>query len=233
MIMSLSKDLIVFNSHTAARDKIFRFVQYGSRLILWQLTYGSPDVQGKVVTRLRKLEAALGLSRKLFRLGNFLDLAYKAIDAFGTSDIIILRVLSVISHASKALWLLIDHMLWFGKVGVIKMDQLFWTKWSLKAWLLALATASIVDMVKLQAVHNKLNHFRKQHGLQARPTVNLQIEMHAVKMNFWRDFCDLFIPLGGLSYVSPGFAALTGVVSSAIGFQQEWEKHIKPFQPQI
>ncbi|CAL1526067.1 unnamed protein product [Lymnaea stagnalis] len=230
--MAISKDFMMFTSHTAARDKVFRFVQYGSRLILWQLTYGSPDVQGEVITRLRKLEGALGLSRKLFRLGNCVDLAHKAVEALATPNVD-LRILTFVSQATKALWLLIDHMLWFGKVGIIKIDQMFWTSWSLRAWLVALATASIADMIKLQNVQNKLHLFRKQNGKQAKISEKLQIEMHSVRMNFWRDFCDLFIPLGGLSYVSPGFSALTGVISSVIGFQQEWEKHISPFKPQL
>ncbi|KAK6970236.1 peroxisomal membrane protein 11A [Biomphalaria glabrata] len=230
--MTISKNLINFNSHTSARDKIFRLVQYSSKLILWQLTYGSPAVKGEVITRLKKLEGTIGLSRKLLRLGNFVEMAFKTIDALNTPDVT-LRVLSVISNASKVVWLFIDNMLWFGKIDVIKMDQAFWTQWSLRAWLLALATASIVSMVKLQSVHNQLHHFRKEHGRKAKLTSKLQIERHAARMNFWRDFCDLFIPLGGLSYVSPGFAALTGVISSVIGFQQEWEKHIKPFQPEI
>ncbi|XP_059169993.1 peroxisomal membrane protein 11A-like [Physella acuta] len=228
---SLSKNLMIFNSHTAARDKIFRFVQYGSRLILWQLTYGSPDVKGGVITRLRKLEGALGLSRKLFRLGNCIDLAHKASDALSIPELG-MRLLTFTSQVMKALWLLIDHLLWFSKVGLVNVDQIFWNQWSLRAWLIALTTASIADMIKLQGVQNKLHRHRKEFGKDAKISDKLQIEMHSVRMNFWRDFCDLFIPLGGLSYVSPGFSALTGVVSSVIGFKQEWEKHIQPFKPQ-
>ncbi|CAL1525898.1 unnamed protein product, partial [Lymnaea stagnalis] len=168
----------------------------------------------------------------VFRLSNCVDLAHKTVEALTTPNVD-LRILTFVSQATKALWLLIDRMLWFGKVGIIKIDQMFWTSWSLSAWLVALATASIADMIKLQNVQNKLHLFLKQNGKQAKISDKLQIEMHSVRMNFWPEFCDLFIPLGGLSYVSPGFSALTGVISSVIGFQQEWEKHISPFKPQL
>ncbi|XP_005107819.1 peroxisomal membrane protein 11A [Aplysia californica] len=230
--MSLSKDIVKFNAHTSARDKIFRFVQYGSRLLLWQLTYGSPDVQGEVVARLRKLESALSLSRKLFRLGNSVDLAHKALDSLSIPETA-LMVLAVTSHSFKAIWLLMDHLLWLAKVGLVKVDNAFWTQWSLRAWLVALAAASASDVIKFERVHNQLDKHRKENGADAKIPRQLQLDMHAVRMNFWRDFCDLFIPLGGLRYVSPGVAAVCGVVSSVIGFTQEWEKHVRPFQPDV
>ncbi|BFZ22479.1 hypothetical protein BsWGS_25518 [Bradybaena similaris] len=224
--MSLSKDLIKFNSQTAARDKIFRLAQYGSRLLLWQLTHGSPDVPGEVITRLSKLEAALGLSRKLFRLGNCVDLAHKAVDAFSIQNAGI-RALTVTSHAMKSLWLFIDHFLWFGKVGVIKMDVVLWTRWSLRAWLLCLVTASVADVILLLEVQARLG---REHTDPPGTVKQLMTQVRGFRLNFWRDFCDIFIPLGGLGYASPGLSALCGVVSSVIGFLQEWERHIKPFK---
>uniref|UniRef100_A0A0B6YTQ2 Peroxisomal membrane protein 11C n=1 Tax=Arion vulgaris TaxID=1028688 RepID=A0A0B6YTQ2_9EUPU len=228
--MSLSKNLIKFNTQTAARDKIFRLAQYGSRLILWQLTHGSSEVKGEIISRLTKLEGALGLSRKLFRLGNCVDLAYKAIDALSISHPGI-RALMVTSQTMKALWLFIDHFLWFGKIGAIKIDLVLWTRWSLRAWLVCLATASLADIIQILHTQNKLRQHRKENWQNTTVPSNLQIQIRTLRMNFWRDVCDLFLPLGGLGYTNPGLSALCGVISSLIGFQQEWERHIKPFQP--
>ncbi|RUS90076.1 hypothetical protein EGW08_002189 [Elysia chlorotica] len=227
---SLSKDIVKFNSHTAARDKIFRAVQYGSRFILWQLTYGSKDVQGDVILKLQKLEAALGLSRKLFRLGNSIDLAHKAVDALSIPDTATM-LLAFTSHSMKGIWLLMDHFLWFGKVGVLKLDLPFWTQWSLRAWLISMATATISGMLKIQRADNKLAKYQKENGQDAKIPGPLKAEMRLSRLNFWRDLCDLFIPMGGLGYASPGFTALCGFISSLIGFHQEWERHIKPYTP--
>ncbi|GFO11427.1 peroxisomal membrane protein 11 homolog [Plakobranchus ocellatus] len=227
---SLSKDLVKFNSQTAARDKIFRTVQYGSRFILWQLTYGSKDVQGEVIIKLQKLEAALALSRKLFRLGNSMDLAHKAVDALSIPHTGMM-LLAFTSHSMKALWLLLDHLLWIGKIGVVKVELPFWTRWSLRAWLVSMVTSAISGMIKIQAADNKLVRYRRENGQDAKIPESLQVEARNVRMNFWRDFCDLFIPMGGLGYASPGFAAFCGLVSSLIGFQLEWEKNIQPYKP--
>lgn len=222
---SLSKDLVKFNSHTAARDKIFRAVQYGSRFLLWHLTYGSKDVQGDGIVKLQKLEAALGLSRKLFRIGNSIDLAHKAVDALSIPNTGMM-LLALTSHSMKALWLVIDHMLWFGKVGLTEVNLPFWTRWSLRAWLVAMTAATISGMLKIQQADNKLARFQKENGKDAKVPGSLQAELHSARLNFWRDLCDMFIPMGGLGYASPGFAAFCGFLSSLIGFHQEWEKHI-------
>ncbi|GFR81423.1 peroxisomal membrane protein 11 homolog [Elysia marginata] len=227
---SLSKDLVKFNSHTAARDKIFRAVQYGSRFILWKLTHGSKEGHADVIVKLQKLEAALGLSRKLFRMGNSMDLAHKAIDALSIPNTgMMLLVLT--SHSMKALWLLLDHLLWFGKVGLIEVNLPSLTRLSLRMWLIGMAAASISGMLKIQAADNKLARFQKENGKNARVPSPLQAELRASRLNFWRDLCDMLIPMGGLGYASPGLAALCGFVSSLIGFHQEWEKHIKPPAP--
>lgn len=57
----------------------------------------------------------------VFRLGNCIDLAHKAADAISISEVG-MRLLTVTSHIMKALWLLIDHVLWFSKVGLINVS---------------------------------------------------------------------------------------------------------------
>ncbi|CAG5115715.1 unnamed protein product [Candidula unifasciata] len=225
--MSLARDFIKFSSSTSARDKIFRLAQYGSRLLLWQLTHGSPDRHREVITRLSKLEAALSLSRKLFRLGNCVDLAHKAVDALSIEHPGI-RALTVTSLTMKSLWLFIDHFLWFGKVGVMKIDLILWTRWSLRAWLVCLIAASMADVILLLDVEARLH--RESTG-RAQRTPYLKAQVRSVRLNFWRDVCDVFIPLAGLGYASPGCSALCGVVSSLIGFLQEWERLTRPCDP--
>lgn len=225
--MTWSKDIVAFNAHTSARDKIVRFLQYGSRLILWQMTYGSPEVKGELIEKLKKLEAALSLSRKLFRMGNSLDLIQKALAAM-TMPNRALMVLTVTSHSFKAIWLMMDHLLWLGKVGMVKIDMTFWTRNSLRAWLVALIAAVTADIIKFEKTRISMEKFRKENGQGEPLPVPLKKEFRSIRMTFWRDFCDLFIPLGGLRYISPGIGALCGVASSSIGFVQEWEKHIRP-----
>jgi hypothetical protein len=55
----------------------------------------------------------------------------------------------------------------------------------------------------------------------------VKLEMHSMRLTFWRDLCDVFIPLSGLGYVNSGLGAFCGLVSSLIGFHQEWEKNVR------
>ncbi|XP_046573383.1 peroxisomal membrane protein 11A-like [Haliotis rubra] len=229
--MSLSRNIIKFNTHTSARDKFYRTFQYGARLIAWYLDTGKDD---PLITRLRRVEAALSLSRKLFRLGNTVDLAYKTIDCFSIDDYR-LMILSVTGTLFKSVWLFLDHCLWFSKIGVLQIDQPMWSKWALRVWLVALVASTAADIKKLKIIKAKLEKEirlkRRVEGEKISPEI--QTELHNVQTNFYKDFCDMFIPLSGLNVFNPGVGALCGVISSLVGFQQEWEKHITPYTPTL
>lgn len=230
--MSFSKDFVKFNSQTSAKDKIIRLFQYGSKLLVWQMTHGSPEVKGEIIQKLKKLEAALSISRKLFRIGNSLDLANKALEAI-TIPQTALMLLTVISHSFKALWLLMDHLLWLAKIGLVKINMAYWTRNSLRAWLIALIAAVLADVIKFEKTRFTMEKYQKENGKHSTLPLSLQKEFRSIRISFWRDFCDLFIPLSGLNYMSPGFGAMCGTASSLIGILQEWEKHIRPWQGKV
>ncbi|XP_076455647.1 peroxisomal membrane protein 11B-like [Babylonia areolata] len=225
----ITKAIVKFNSHSQARDKIYRTVQYGSRLVLWYLTRQTE--RGTVEEKLKKLEAALALSRKLFRMGNSLDLGHKALDALSMPDPV-LRRLAVTAHTLKALWLLLDHAIWCGKIQIVKIDVARWSKWSAWAWLIGLAASTTFDVIKLHRLQLKLDSIALEMDSAGRSDLadQVKVEMHTMRLNFWRDFCDLFIPLSALQYANPGLGALCGLASSLIGFQLEWERHIQPYK---
>ena len=49
-----------------------------------------------------------------------MDLAHKAVDALSIPDTGMM-LLAFTSHSMKAIWLLMDHFLWFGKVGILEV----------------------------------------------------------------------------------------------------------------
>lgn len=57
---------IKFTATQAGRDKIYRLVQYASRLVAYHLKQA--QVAPELATRISKLAAAVGLSRKRRRL---------------------------------------------------------------------------------------------------------------------------------------------------------------------
>lgn len=229
--MSFPKAIVKFNSHTQARDKIYRTVQYGSRFALWYLSQQTGH--SRLEEKLQKLEAALALSRKLFRMGNCLELSQKALEALSTPHHL-MRLLGVSAQGFKAIWLILDHIIWFGKVDIIQINHATWNKWSSWSWLIALASATILDLIKLTRLQAKVEaEMLQQKSAGSHPEVlsQFKIEKHNMQLTFWRDFCDLFIPLSSLHYANSGLGAFCGLLSSLIGFQQEWEKHVHPFKP--
>lgn len=58
---------------------------------------------------------------KVFRMGNFIDLLHKTVNALSVKGTA-LRLLSVIAQSMKAVWLFLDHIIWFGKVGLVKVS---------------------------------------------------------------------------------------------------------------
>lgn len=59
-------------------------------------------------------------------MGNSLELGQKALEALKEPETF-LRVLSVSAQAFKAMWLLLDHAIWFGKIDFIKVTGLICT----------------------------------------------------------------------------------------------------------
>ena len=115
---------------------------------------------------------------------------------------------------------------------VFQINIQLWTKGSSWAWLIGLAASTAFDLIKLNDLQTRLDNTALHMDSMSWHELADQIlmEMHTVRLNFWRDFCDLFIPLSSLQYTSPGLGALCGLVSSCIGFQLEWEKNVKPFK---
>ena len=56
-------------------------------------------------------------------MGNSLDLAMKALDALKSPHDIVTLILTFTSHAAKAAWLVMDHVLWLAKVGLVKVSE--------------------------------------------------------------------------------------------------------------
>ena len=131
-------------------------------------------------------------------------------------------------NSSCLLWRFQPLLCWLSE----QIDIQFWSKWSSWAWLIGLAASTTFDLLKLHHLQTKLDNTALLMDSMTWHDLADQIllEMHTVKLSFWRDFCDLFIPLSALQYASPGLGAFCGVVSSLIGFQLEWEKHVSPFK---
>ncbi|XP_070536333.1 uncharacterized protein [Ptychodera flava] len=215
-----ARDFVKFTSFTEGRDKIYRTVQYLSRWILWysEKRGATPSI------KVKNIESAISLSRKLFRMARTLDFLQKAADAMYMTDDV-LKTFEIAGMLGKAIWLVTDHVIWFAKVKVIEVDLKFWSKISAWTWFLGIFSLLMRDLRKLQMISERAKTVKDRQDKEARKA--LRKEYHAARLELIKNFCDFWIPLGILEYSSKGWGATGGVVSSLIGWKQQWQKTVR------
>eukprot|EP01137_Pigoraptor_chileana_P026068 Opistho-2@96502 len=211
---------VQFTSQTAGRDKIYRTLQYVSK-ILGAHYAGQKDMK-LTIEKLSKLEGALGQSRKLFRLFKSLDFVQVIVKNHNHPDTF-LRVAINARAASLAVWLIFDHIVWAAKVGLISADTARWTRVSSRFWLFALAVAIAKDIYVINAAKEKE---RKAKGGSPQPLYPTNAEQKTLYLDLIRDSFDIFLPASTLGYVqlSTRSVGIVGLVSSLIGGYQQWPK---------
>lgn len=124
------------------------------------------------------------------------------------------RITLIVAKMANALYLLADHFIWVGRVGILRVDLEKWNKVANKYWLLTIVmslTRDIYEIVKI--LEHKKNIFN-QHHILSRLKDHREVIMDTIKNG-----CDLFIPLTalGVTKCTPGTIGLLGIISSLIG----------------
>jgi len=205
-------DIVVkLNEQTAGRDKIIRLLQYGSRAY-W---YYAQTVHSKRYSAeiLRSLEFTFSTFRKLLRFGRCFDSFYSAIKMIKYPDPTV-RITLIIAKMANALYLLADHCIWIGRVGILRVNLEKWNKVANKYWLLTIIMSLMRDIYEIvKILEHEKNAFKQRHVLFC-------LKNHKkVMMDTVKNGCDLFIPMTalGITKCTPGTIGLLGVISSLIG----------------
>lgn len=226
---SVMDELVKFNSQTAGRDRLFRLFQYGSRFVWAYLEKHSHDKD--TINKLKNLEYSLSTARKLFRFGRSIDTFYGALNTIHLQDST-LRYTLTLSRINMALYLMSDHILWIGRVGLLNINKNKWSRISYKLWLYYLVmnlTRDVYEIVRIinMKTHGKLSTLRK--GMKYTPDecsgsklwalYNIILQHKDVTLDTIKNGCDIWLPLSQLGYanLSPGLVGLLGVISSIAG----------------
>ncbi|KAL0117281.1 hypothetical protein PUN28_010258 [Cardiocondyla obscurior] len=205
-------DIIVkLNEQTAGRDKIIRLLQYGSRAY-WYYAQNANSTKYSAEI-LRSLEFTFSSFRKLLRFGRCLDSLYSALKISKYPDLTV-RITLITAKITNALYLLADHLIWIGRVGILRVNLEKWNKAANKYWLLTIImglTRDIYEIVKILK-YEKIA-FKQWHILSCLK------DHREVTMDTFKNGCDLFIPLTalGVTKCTPGTIGLLGIISSLIG----------------
>ncbi|XP_019630008.1 PREDICTED: peroxisomal membrane protein 11B-like [Branchiostoma belcheri] len=217
---------INFTAQTKGRDKLFRTVQYGS--IFLRAVFGRTNTD--VVTKMKKLESQVSMTRKLMRFGKSLDSLEAARRASKLQDEL-LRVLLTASHANRSVFLLFDHLVWLGRAGVIQTDVDMWNWLSLRFWFLSTLLSLLRDLYgiqkALQIKHQQLNYpngtvhneLRLEAKVRQEALRRILVENLPLCIDTSKNVCDIVVQMTRLKLieVSDGWVGFCGVVSSILG----------------
>ncbi|WFD33488.1 Peroxisomal membrane protein PMP27 [Malassezia cuniculi] len=224
--------LLKFWSTTAGRDKSARTVQYLSRFLAYYTkSVGAPQ---ESVARWASIKSNIGLSRKLFRVGRFLENFQSALKALNTTDKVV-RYLTVSRQLGYAGYLMLDALQWAQGAKAVRFQKETYEKISKSAarfWLLGLTSSLLAGAYKAY----KLNE-RRAAASRPRPTAEKEAERRvelnkigaetfAVRLQLLQDACDWINPATstGILGLSDGTIGLAGVLSSLLGARSQWIK---------
>jgi len=213
--------LVKFLETHNGRDKVVRLIQYWSRFFSWYLLVNNKPDAHKLIAN---LEAHASMSRKIFRLLKsvaFLQSASKV--AVEETDAVV-KVTTVVQHLGLAIWLIYDHIIWAGKLGLVQTDLVGHNRKANIFWLISMVAGAIKSAYLLQQTQQKMNAAQKEEALDS-----LRKRQFEYFIELMRNILDLPIPLHALNktvqqHVPTGLVGLSGSITSLIGIYQIWSK---------
>ncbi|XP_071523705.1 peroxisomal membrane protein 11A isoform X2 [Panulirus ornatus] len=223
---------IRLNSTTAGKDKLIRLMQYLSRFLCHNLE--SKKNLRDHVARLKILESSFSTFRKFLRLDKSIIILHGALRTLHLPDRI-LRVTLTLSRIYQTFFLLVDHIIWIGRIGLYDIDKEKWSKYSNKFWLGYIILNLFRDIYEILRIIQR--QVRCQNPVPClyknvpfirtvcdyvpvtKPVFQFAEEHKDVFWDSLKNICDIWIPLTSLGHtkLSPGMVGLLGSVSSFAG----------------
>lgn len=241
----LATQIIKFGGQANGRDKLFRLIQYGSKLVWWHLHNNARGPE--MVQKLKKLESSLSMTRKLLRMGKSLDFIMAALKSVHIKDTA-LRLTITMSKLNQACFLLFDHIIYAHNVGLINTDKKKWSEISARFWVVSLIlnlARNAYDLMNIiqeelrqrqsceakhgQQVNGDSNHNRKTYSQDTNIVVKIIMQNKPVVLDLVKNLADLVLPLSTLGKVnaSAGMQGFLGLISSAAGIATVWDSSLK------
>ncbi|PWN25243.1 peroxisomal biogenesis factor 11 [Jaminaea rosea] len=218
-------------STTVGRDKLYRTVQYFARFLAWH-QYRS-GASKETVDRLTALKSSLALSRKLMRVGKWLEHLQAFVKALAIKDPVVCG-LSLSRQLSYALYLFHDTLQWVHGSKAYQFAPATYSKIAKRAaqfWALGLISSLLAGAYKTHVL-------RQRQALASRPRASAEKEAErkvelqqiakekgAVRYQVVQDALDLANPGSsiGLFNFDDGFIGLAGTVTSLMGVYSQWQ----------
>ncbi|OMJ20745.1 Peroxisomal membrane protein 11A [Smittium culicis] len=232
---------VKYAASTAGRDKAYRFIQYFSRFLVYTLNHQTAlKPAASFIAALSKIQASMTETRKILRLGKFIDsfkLALAAIKNPASDELA--KLLSSISKLFMGMYVICDGAGWLNSTGLIKLknpQQL--SKVSMRCWLTSIvlsflnglyskyalnlrrvAIASTSSAYSSKSIAEAVDMDKETLVLIAKEKNTINSKIVAVNNQLLVDAVDMIIPVGilGLLNINNGVIGVAGMITSILG----------------
>ncbi|EON69851.1 hypothetical protein W97_09114 [Coniosporium apollinis CBS 100218] len=214
---------------TVGRDKLLRTLQYFSRFYAWYLF--RTNASAAAIAPYDAVKKQFGLTRKIMRLGKFVEHLKAAADAGDKKGLDpIIKYCAVGRQLGYAGYMILDNLTVPDAVGIRPMaSSKRLLQQAYKCWLAGLlfnVVGGIYQLNLLRQRRTALTLEQEKTGEGVVEVKKLQKERNTLNLQLISDLCDLTVPTFALGYgnLDEGLVGLAGTVSSLIGVYTVWKK---------
>ena len=174
------------------------------------------------------------LCAAVFRLGRSVDSFRAALQTIHLANPL-LRLITTLVKLNRGFFLLLDHLIWAGRMQLVRIDMEFWNKLSMRFWLLTIVLCLLRDLYEVAlAVRIERSRLKQYSSNKSSPSVK-KLAVSVVRNNpalvvdIVKNGTDVLIPAARLELVGvpSGVVGLLGVVSSIAGLMTVWDEHLR------
>lgn len=158
------------------------------------------------------------------QLGRFVDMIYAAKQSVKLNDDVH-RITLTMSKIATALFIIVDNLLWFSRIGVCDIDRRRWFLTSCRLWLYSITMNLVRDWFEVRnTLHSTLvrNSTTKRETRSLTDLVEWINAYPALAVDIVKNASDFCIPMSALNYIplSPKTIGALGLLSSGCALLQ-------------
>lgn len=208
------------------RDKMLRFVQYFARFIVFQMN----DKKDPTSKKLTEFYKAVGLHRKAFKLGVFLEEYEKFMEALNDTKLsAIERNITLILRASMVIFAVLDNLLWFISVKVVEsFDKEFVKLRSNQFRLVAAIANTILNAFSIASNQRKIEKALASSSTDKAESDKLREKQTLNVLKFTKNASDIltYSTSANLINLDDGYVGFLGALSAVLSLIDIWSNKI-------
>ncbi|CAI0463875.1 unnamed protein product [Linum tenue] len=219
-------------------DKLLKISRYAAKIILSSSILPETLI---LTTRLKSFESSVGLSRKAFRLGKFVQDVNSLRRGGGSSSHFHSRkelILSILAYGGEGIYYFVEQFVWLSKSGLIdgrhakRLGKISaWAEFAGYVGSISLKFRDLNelngDMAALSSTIEIAHSRGVRCGEEEERMEKLKAKMVLKKLSIVQDFADGFMALADIrdgkgKLSSPLFLSCAGLLSAIISTQKNW-----------